>query len=54
MVDIKQNAPSLNRGMSSIFLVAEKYKPYEIIQRMCDIYWEASFKPKNVYQTLVC
>ena len=39
-----KKAPGLNRGLSSIFLVAKEYKPCEIYTRMCDAYREACFR----------
>ena len=45
-----QSAPSLNRGLSLNFLVAEKCKPCEIYRRMCEVYWEACFSWKNLYK----
>ena len=37
-----------------IFLVSEKCKPREIYRRMCDVYGEAYFSQKYVYQWTKC
>ena len=31
-------------------LLAEKWKPCEIYQKICDEYWEACFSQKNLYK----
>ena len=44
-----KNALGLNNGQAIKFLEAEKFKPYEIYRRMCDIYGEECFSKKYTY-----
>ena len=44
-----QSAPGLNRGLSSDFFLAEKYKPGEIYWWMCEVYGKAYFSQSHFY-----